>query len=140
MAEQNCNHNCSGCNKDCSDRDMHEKLREGSKVKKVIGIVSGKGGVGKSLVTSLLSCKVQKDGFRTAILDADITGPSIPESFGVGQQRATGNGESLNPVVTEKGIQLMSMNFLLENENDPVICRGNRDCCRQGQRTRPQGK
>lgn len=124
MAEQNCNHNCSGCNKDCSDRDMHEKLREGSKVKKVIGIVSGKGGVGKSLVTSLLSCKVQKDGFRTAILDADITGPSIPESFVVGQQRATGNGESLNPVVTEKGIQLMSMNFLLENENDPVIWRG----------------
>lgn len=124
MAEQNCNHNCSGCNKDCSDCDMHEKLREGSKVKKVIGIVSGKGGVGKSLVTSLLSCKVQKDGFRTAILDADITGPSIPESFGVGQQRATGNGESLNPVVTEKGIQLMSMNFLLENENDPVIWRG----------------
>ena len=124
MAEQNCNHNCSGCNKDCSDRDMHEKLREGSKVKKVIGIVSGKGGVGKSLVTSLLSCKVQKDGFRTAILDADITGPSIPESFGVGQHRATGNGESLNPVVTEKGIQLMSMNFLLENENDPVIWRG----------------
>lgn len=124
MAEQNCNHNCSGCNKDCSDRDMHEKLREGSKVKKVIGIVSGKGGVGKSLVTSLLSCKVQKDGFRTAILDADITGPSIPESFGVGQQRATGNGESLNPVLTEKGIQLMSMNFLLENENDPVIWRG----------------
>ena len=124
MAEQNCNHNCSGCNKDCSDRDMHEKLREGSKVKKVIGIVSGKGGVGKSLVTSLLSCKVQKDGFRTAILDADITGPSIPESFGVGQERASGNGESLNPVVTEKGIQLMSMNFLLENENDPVIWRG----------------
>ena len=124
MSEQNCNHNCSGCNKDCSDRDMHEKLRGGSKVKKVIGIVSGKGGVGKSLVTSLLSCKVQKDGFRTAILDADITGPSIPESFGVGQQRATGNGESLNPVVTEKGIQLMSMNFLLENENDPVIWRG----------------
>ena len=124
MAEQNCNHNCSGCNKDCSDRDMHEKLREGSKVKKVIGIVSGKGGVGKSLVTSLLSCKVQKDGFRTAILDADITGPSIPESFGVGQQRATGNGESLNPVLTEKRIQLMSINFLLENENDPVIWRG----------------
>ena len=123
MAE-NCNHKCSGCNKDCSDRDMHEKLREGSKVKKVIGIVSGKGGVGKSLVTSLLSCKVQKDGFRTAILDADITGPSIPESFGVGQERASGNGESLNPVVTEKGIQLMSMNFLLENENDPVIWRG----------------
>ena len=123
MAE-NCNHQCSGCKKDCSERDLHEKLREGSKVKKVIGIVSGKGGVGKSLVTSLLACKVQKDGYRTAILDADITGPSIPESFGVGQQRASGDGESLNPVVTEKGIQLMSMNFLLEKENDPVIWRG----------------
>ena len=123
MAE-NCNHQCSGCKKDCSERDLHEKLREGSKVKKVIGIVSGKGGVGKSLVTSLLACKVQKDGYKTAILDADITGPSIPESFGVGQQRASGDGESLNPVVTEKGIQLMSMNFLLENENDPVIWRG----------------
>ena len=123
MAE-NCNHQCSGCKKDCSERDLHEKLREGSKVKKVIGIVSGKGGVGKSLVTSLLACKVQKDGYRTAILDADITGPSIPESFGVGQQRASGDGESLNPVVTEKGIQLMSMNFFLENENDPVIWRG----------------
>lgn len=121
---ETCGHNCGSCSQDCKSRDMHEKLREGSSVKKVIGIVSGKGGVGKSLVTSLLACKVNKDGFKTAILDADITGPSIPESFGVGQSRAESDGQSLNPVVTDSGIQLMSMNFLLENENDPVVWRG----------------
>lgn len=123
MSEE-CSHDCGSCSKSCEKRDMHEKLREGSSVKKVIGIVSGKGGVGKSLVTSLLACKVCRDGFKTAILDADITGPSIPESFGVGMNRAEGDGQSLNPVVTDSGIQLMSMNFLLENENDPVIWRG----------------
>lgn len=121
---ESCGHNCGSCGKDCESRDLHEKLREGSSVKKVIGIVSGKGGVGKSLVTSLLACRVNKDGFKSAILDADITGPSIPESFGVGQNRAESDGNSLNPVVTDSGIQLMSMNFLLENENDPVVWRG----------------
>ena len=123
MAEE-CSHDCSSCGKDCKERDLHVKLHEGSSVKKVIAIVSGKGGVGKSLVTSLLACKVHKDGFKTAILDADITGPSIPESFGLGEARATGDGASLSPVVTDSGIQLMSMNFLLENENDPVVWRG----------------
>ena len=123
MAEE-CTHNCSSCGKDCSSRDMKAYLREGSSVKKVIGIVSGKGGVGKSLVTSLLACKMNRDGFRSAILDADITGPSIPESFGVGEERCTGNDNSINPVVTDSGIQLMSMNFLLENESDPVVWRG----------------
>ena len=122
MAE--CTHDCGSCGEKCEKRDFHVNLRAGSSVKKVIGIVSGKGGVGKSLVTSLLACKVNKDGFKTAILDADITGPSIPESFGVGESRAEGDGESLNPVVTDSGIQLMSMNFLLQNENDPVIWRG----------------
>ena len=99
---------------------------KGSSVKKVIGIVSGKGGVGKSLVTSLLASKISKDGFKAAILDADITGPSIPESFGLGEQRATAvdGEEALNPVVTDSGIQIMSMNFLLQNETDPVIWRG----------------
>ena len=124
MAEEKCDHDCSSCGKACESRDLHIKLREGSSVKKVIGIVSGKGGVGKSLVTSLLACKVHRDGFRTAILDADITGPSIPESFGLSETRASGDGNSLNPVVTDSGIQLMSMNFLLENENDPVVWRG----------------
>lgn len=121
-----CNHECGSCGKSCSERDLKAHLNPKSSVKKVIGIVSGKGGVGKSLVTSLLASKVCKDGFKTAILDADITGPSIPESFGVGNQRATAvdGEEALNPVVTDSGIQLMSMNFLLQNENDPVIWRG----------------
>lgn len=124
MAE--CSHDCGSCSQSCSERDFRAYLRKGSSVKKVIGIVSGKGGVGKSLVTSLLASKVNKDGFRTAILDADITGPSIPESFGVEKLRAeTVEGEdTLKPVVTDSGIQLMSMNFLLQNENDPVIWRG----------------
>lgn len=125
-----CDHNCEGCGKSgsCSSKpqDFHAYLRKGSSVKKVIGIVSGKGGVGKSLVTSLLASKIQKDGFNTAILDADITGPSIPESFGCGQERAVAmeNEDALLPVKTDSGIQLMSMNFLLQNENDPVIWRG----------------
>lgn len=125
MAE-NCNHNCGSCGKTCESRDLRAHLREGASVKKVIGIVSGKGGVGKSLVTSLLACKVNKDGFRSAILDADITGPSIPESFGVGDKRALAkeNEDCLLPVTTDSGIQLMSMNFLLQNESDPVIWRG----------------
>lgn len=125
MAE-NCNHKCGECGQNCESRITHEKLRDGSKVKKVIGIVSGKGGVGKSLVTSLLACKMNKKGFKSAILDADITGPSIPESFGVGEKRAVPleNENALNPVLTDSGIQLMSMNFLLQNENDPVIWRG----------------
>lgn len=124
MAE--CSHNCSSCGENCEKRDFHVDLHKGSSVKKVIGIVSGKGGVGKSLVTSLLASKVNKDGFKTAVLDADITGPSIPESFGMGSERATAveGEEALNPVVTKSGIQLMSMNFLLQNETDPVIWRG----------------
>ena len=121
-----CTHDCGSCGQDCSKRDLQVSLHKDSKVKKVIGIVSGKGGVGKSLVTSLLAAKVNKDGFRTAILDADITGPSIPESFGVGEERAQAvDGEdALTPVITDSGIQLMSMNFLLQNETDPVIWRG----------------
>ncbi|MCR4736044.1 MAG: Mrp/NBP35 family ATP-binding protein [Treponema sp.] len=122
----NCNHDCGSCGENCAERDFHVNLRPGSSVKKVIGVVSGKGGVGKSLVTSLLACKVNKDGFKTAILDADITGPSIPESFGLGEERASAleNEDALKPVLTDSGIQLMSMNFLLQNENDPVIWRG----------------
>lgn len=121
-----CNHNCSSCSEKCEKRDFHVDLHKGSSVKKVIGIVSGKGGVGKSLVTSLLASCVNKDGFKIAILDADITGPSIPESFGVGDKRAEAveGEEALHPVVTDSGIQLMSMNFLLPNETDPVIWRG----------------
>ena len=121
-----CNHDCGSCGEKCEKRDFHVNLHKDSKVKKVIGIVSGKGGVGKSLVTSLLASRVNKDGFKTAILDADITGPSIPESFGVGDKRAEAveGQDALHPVVTDSGIQLMSMNFLLANETDPVIWRG----------------
>ena len=132
MAE-NCGGKCSSCSKDCSSRPLHETLRKDSSVKKVIGIVSGKGGVGKSLVTSLLACAVSRDGKRCAVLDADITGPSIPTAFGVGQEKATSGSRSkedgtldefIKPVVSAKGVQLMSMNFLLTNETDPVIWRG----------------
>lgn len=129
----NCGGSCSNCGESCEKRDLKAQLHEGSSVKKVIGIVSGKGGVGKSLVTSLLACKVHRDGFRTAILDADITGPSIPTAFGLGEERAVagkmtmknGNVEDyLQSVKSETGIQLMSMNFLLPEETTPVIWRG----------------
>ena len=121
-----CTHDCNSCDQDCSKRDFQVAPHKDSKIKKVIGIISGKGGVGKSLVTSLLAARVNKDGFKSAILDADITGPSIPESFGVGDERAQAveGQDALNPVITDSGIQLMSMNFLLQNENDPVIWRG----------------
>lgn len=118
-----CSHECGKCSTTC-EHDFRAHLNKNSTVKKVVAIISGKGGVGKSLVTSLLACKVQRDGFRTAILDADITGPSIPESFGVGKARASGDGEALFPVTTDHGLQIMSMNFLLDKENDPVIWRG----------------
>src|SRR5574344_754729 len=134
MAEpENCTHDCASCKQNCESRDLHEKLHEGSNVKKVIGIVSGKGGVGKSLVTSLLASKIQKDGFRAAILDADITGPSIPTAFGLGEEKAVGGSmtdkdgkqiEYIKPVVSNTGVQLMSMNFLLAHETAPVIWRG----------------
>ncbi len=124
MAE-NCTHNCSSCGQKCESRNLKASLREGSSVKKVIGIVSGKGGVGKSLVTSLLAAKIAKHGFKSAVLDADITGPSIPTSFGITDQRATGEEDgTIYPVTTKSGIQIMSMNCLLENESDPVIWRG----------------
>ena len=121
-----CTHDCNSCEQDCSKRDFQVAPHKDSKIKKVIGIISGKGGVGKSLVTSLLAARINKDGFRSAIRDADITGPSIPETFGVGEDRAQAVDvqDALNPVVTPSGIQLMSMNFLLQNENDPVIWRG----------------
>lgn len=120
----NCDSNCGSCNKDCASRDMRAALNPQSKVKKVIGVMSGKGGVGKSFVTSLLSVAMNKKGKRTAILDADITGPSIPEAFGVSNIRATGDDNGLEPVTTDGGIQMMSMEFLLQENTDPVIWRG----------------
>lgn len=125
---ENCNLNCDSCSDDCDERkeesnDMFEKLHEMSHVKKVIGIVSGKGGVGKSLVTSLLAVSMNRLGYHTAILDADITGPSIPKSFGI-KEKAAGNEWGILPVKTKTGIDVMSINLLLENDTDPVVWRG----------------
>lgn len=125
---ENCNHDCSGCGENCESREKEqtsfaEKLNELSKVKKVIGVVSGKGGVGKSLVTSLLAVLMNRKGYTSAILDADITGPSIPKGFGI-TKKAAGSEQGILPVVTKTGMQLMSINLLLPNDTDPVIWRG----------------
>jgi len=123
---ENCNHNCDSCKLDCKDRkpeSMLAELHKGSSVKKVIGVVSGKGGVGKSLVTSMLAVMARRAGFSTAVLDADITGPSIPKAFGLHTQ-AQGNEEGLLPVESSTGIRVMSVNLLTADETDPVIWRG----------------
>lgn len=124
-----CTHDCSSCGEVCAERqnspeDFHVKLSEGSAVKKVIGVVSGKGGVGKSMVTSLLACATMREGYKTAILDGDITGPSIPKAFGV-HQSLVGSAEGLIlPGTTAMGIDVVSVNLMLANETDPVIWRG----------------
>ncbi len=121
-----CNHDCSSCSEQCSERQaesFRKELRPGSTVKKVIAVVSGKGGVGKSLVTSLLASEMQRRGYNAAVLDADITGPSIPRSFGI-TQHAFGTDEYLLPATTHTGLQVMSMNLILENETEPVVWRG----------------
>lgn len=114
---ENCSHKCSSCESECDIRAKQPNI------KKVIGVVSGKGGVGKSLVTSLLTVCMQRRGFKTAILDADITGPSIPKIFGITQGAVNGK-EGVMPVISAKGTQIMSMNVLLENETQPVVWRG----------------
>ncbi len=122
-----CNHNCSSCSENCSERENNpfqiKPLRDGCRVGKVYGVVSGKGGVGKSMVTSQLAVTMRRRGYRVAVLDADITGPSIPKAFGV-HARAAGVEDAILPVETATGIQLMSVNLLLENETDPVVWRG----------------
>jgi Mrp family chromosome partitioning ATPase len=121
-----CNHKCGSCStENCSDRkaDMKVAPHKFSSVKKVIGVVSGKGGVGKSLVTGLLAAKMQSRGAHAAVLDADITGPSIPRLFGL-TQRMSGTQLGLNPVRSATGVDVASMNLLLENDTDPVVWRG----------------
>lgn len=122
-----CDHNCSSCGESCGSRtapqDLHEQLNAFSSVKKVIGVISGKGGVGKSLVTSTLAVTMSRRGYKTAILDADITGPSIPQAFGI-HTRAKGNDSGIYPETSKTGIDIMSINLLLENETDPVVWRG----------------
>ena len=123
---ETCNHDCSSCSQSCESRDPKsflEKPHEKSTIRKVIGVVSGKGGVGKSMVSSMLAANFQKKGYRTAVMDADITGPSIPKAFGI-TGRAMGNEEGIYPALSKTGIQIMSVNLLLENVTDPVIWRG----------------
>ena len=122
---ENCNHDCSSCAENCESRKQSflKPLHEGSAVGRVIAVVSGKGGVGKSLVTSLLACEMQRRGHRAAVLDADITGPSIPQMFGV-HEGARGGENFILPVESRGGIQMMSMNVLLPRETDPVVWRG----------------
>ena len=121
-----CTHDCSTCGENCAERKQESFLKQlnpYSSVKKVIAVVSGKGGVGKSLVTSMLASEMQQRGHNCAILDADITGPSSPKSFGI-TQHAYGTDEYLLPVTTPSGMQIMSINLILENETEPVVWRG----------------
>ena len=122
-----CTHDCSSCGENCSSRkdpqDLREKPHPLSKIKKIIAVVSGKGGVGKSMVTSMLAAQTNRNGKKTAILDADITGPSIPQVFGLSGQ-AYGDENGILPVKTGKGINVISLNLLIEHTTDPVIWRG----------------
>ena len=125
---ETCTHDCSSCGESCAERQggspfQIKPLREGCRVGKVYGVVSGKGGVGKSMVTSQLAVTMQRRGHNVAVLDADITGPSIPKAFGI-HGRAVATEDAILPVITGTGIQLMSVNLLLEHETDPVIWRG----------------
>ncbi len=125
---ETCNQNCSSCGETCGDRkDKQDEfaaiLNVQSSVKKVIGVVSGKGGVGKSLVTALLASVMNRRGYSSAVLDADITGPSIPKIFGI-KEKAKGSDTGIYPVITPNGVRIMSINLLLENDSDPVLWRG----------------
>ena len=131
MSAENCNHDCSSCGETCSRRTADrtsflEKLAPESRVKKVIGIVSGKGGVGKSLVTSLMAVRMNKKGYRAAVLDADITGPSIPKAFGIANDgvATTPDGRLMIPAKSLEGVEVMSANLLLDKDTDPIIWRG----------------
>ena len=126
MSEE-CTHDCSTCSSNCGSKDPKSLLvapHPNSKIGKVIGVVSGKGGVGKSMVTDLLAVEFARRGYHFGILDADITGPSIPKAFGI-TEKAQGNETTIFPVKSKKyGVDIMSINVLLENESDPVVWRG----------------
>jgi Mrp family chromosome partitioning ATPase/predicted Fe-Mo cluster-binding NifX family protein len=129
QTEGSCDTNCSSCKTSCSSRkepaktDFHVAANEYSNIKKVIGVVSGKGGVGKSFITSYLSVLMNRRGYNTAILDADITGPSIPKAFGI-HGKAMSNGVGILPAYSKNGTKIMSVNLLLETEETPVVWRG----------------
>ena len=124
--QDNCTHNCETCSANCSSREKESLLAAAnpkSNVKKVIGVVSGKGGVGKSMVTSLMAVTMNRRGLKSAVLDADITGPSIPRAFGVNGM-LMGTEDGIIPAESKTGVKLVSLNLLLENETDPVVWRG----------------
>ena len=121
--KSSCSGDCSSCSASCDKRDFMAPPNRYSRVKHVIGVVSGKGGVGKSLVTSMLACAVQNMGKQTAVLDADVTGPSVPMAFGI-HSKAVGNEECLMPCESKTGIRIMSINLLLEKDDQPVVWRG----------------
>ncbi|MBR4237339.1 Mrp/NBP35 family ATP-binding protein [bacterium] len=118
-----CDHNCSSCSENCDERDLRVKANDYSFINKVIGVVSGKGGVGKSLVTSLLAVELNKKGYNVGILDADITGPSIPKAFGL-KGMVKGSEIGIMPALTRDNIKVISTNLLLEDTSDPVVWRG----------------
>ena len=125
MSEE-CTHDCSNCGAACSSRNaapQHDAPNPNSSVKKVIGVVSGKGGVGKSMTSAMLAVSMRRLGYKAGVLDADITGPSIPRLFGV-KGPATGDGESINPVCSRTGVEIMSINLLLDDPEAPVVWRG----------------
>lgn len=119
-----CNHDCESCQQECDERSFLAPMNAHSNIKKVIGVVSGKGGVGKSSITSLLAVLKQREGYKVAVLDGDITGPSLAKTFGVEDVEIYSNGQELIPAQTRYGMKLMSTNLLLENSEDPVIWRG----------------
>ncbi|MCD8240462.1 MAG: Mrp/NBP35 family ATP-binding protein, partial [Oscillospiraceae bacterium] len=123
-----CTHDCSSCGSDCPSKQSPESLlapmNQYSNVKNVIAVVSGKGGVGKSLVTSLMACRMQHRTKKTAVLDADITGPSIPKIFGIEEQQAMGDDHGLLPLSAKNGLKIMSINSLLPDKTSPVLWRG----------------
>ena len=116
-----CNHDCSSCKSKCEVEYL--PLQEGSTIKKIIGVVSGKGGVGKSLVTSLMASRMAREGYKVGILDADLTGPSIPKAFGL-KGMLEGDGKGIFPAETKEGIKVVSVNLLVEDETNPIIYRG----------------
>lgn len=121
---ETCTHNCSSCKSNCDHRaPQHEPPHARSHIQKVIGVVSGKGGVGKSMTSAMLAVSMRRLGFKAGVLDADITGPSIPRLFGV-KGPATGDGESINPVSSRTGVEIMSINLLLDDPEAPVVWRG----------------
>ncbi len=124
---ESCSHDCASCSSNCSERknpeDLHEKPHEMTHVRYIVGVVSGKGGVGKSLVTSMLAVLAQRASLKVGILDADVTGPSIPRAFGL-TEKAEASELGLLPSRTKTGIDVMSVNLLLQNDTDPVVWRG----------------